>query len=70
MKFRLIALTTIGLAALIAAPAIAQDATTLAPPVTMQPIPNPPEAPKPAHAKKKHHAKKAAKKTEAPAPAK
>jgi hypothetical protein len=62
MKTRLLLITTIGMAALISAPAIAQSPPPPGPPATMQPIANPPEAPMTMHAMKKHHARKMARK--------
>jgi hypothetical protein len=64
MKFSNLAAAAAAMTALSVGPALAQTA-----PVTMQPIPNPPEkAAKPHHHKAKHH-KKAAAKSDAPAAA-
>jgi len=62
MKMRLLVFATVGMAALICAPAIAQSPPPPAPEATMQPVANPPETAKVMRASKKRHARKMAKK--------
>ena len=65
MKLSTLAVATLTMSVIVAGAAFAQTDASSSPPgpaVTMQPIPNPPEAAKPmASAKGKHHAKHAAK---------
>ena len=64
MKTTALAIVTLVLTAVGAGPVLAQ---TMAPPVTMQPIPNPPEKAKAPGHKAKHHTAAAAKPADAPA---